>query len=111
MMLVSLSFFEMTFTVSFPFPIILALCLNYIPSTRFKKAVQNVTYAPHFISTVVMVSMLNIFFAQMMLSQPHICHMPLHTYRWRKAPASPMNRSLSRPSASRTLFTSPVLCT
>lgn len=49
---------------SFPFPIILALCLNYIPSSRFKKAVQNVTYAPHFISTVVMVSMLNIFFAQ-----------------------------------------------
>ena len=48
----------------FPFPIILALCLNYIPSKRLKKVVQNITYAPYFISTVVLVSMLNIFFAQ-----------------------------------------------
>lgn len=48
----------------FPFPIILALCLNYIPSLKFKKFVQNITYAPYFISTVVLVSMLNIFFSQ-----------------------------------------------
>lgn len=48
----------------FPFPIILALCLNYIPAVRFKKIVQNITYAPYFISTVVLVSMLTIFFSQ-----------------------------------------------
>lgn len=45
----------------FPLPIILAMCLNYIPSLRFKKLVQNVTYAPHFISLVVMVAMINNF--------------------------------------------------
>lgn len=50
--------------VGFPFPIILALCLNYVPSLRFKKLVQNVTYAPHFISSVVLVSMLSVFLGQ-----------------------------------------------
>ncbi len=49
---------------SFPLPIVLALCLNYIPSVRLKKLVQNITYAPHFVSTVVVVSILNVFFAQ-----------------------------------------------
>lgn len=47
---------------SFPLPIVLALCINYIPNERFKKIVQNITYAPHFISVVVLVSMINIFF-------------------------------------------------
>ncbi len=46
----------------FPIPIILALCLNYVPSVKFKKLVQNITYAPHFISVVVLVSMVNVFF-------------------------------------------------
>lgn len=41
--------------VTFPLPILLALLLNYIPSAKFKKSVQMVTYAPYFISTVVMV--------------------------------------------------------
>ena len=50
--------------VGFPIPIILALLLNSTPSIRFKKTVQLVTYAPHFISTVVLVSMLNVFFGQ-----------------------------------------------
>ncbi|MBD2869005.1 ABC transporter permease [Paenibacillus arenilitoris] len=40
---------------SFPFPIMLALGLNYIRHARFKKTIQMVTYAPHFISIVVMV--------------------------------------------------------
>lgn len=39
----------------FPVPIILALALNECTSVKFKKVVQMVTYAPHFISTVVMV--------------------------------------------------------
>lgn len=50
--------------IGFPFPILLALCLNYVPSLRFKKLVQNVTYAPHFISSVVLVSMLSVFLGQ-----------------------------------------------
>ncbi|MBJ6359937.1 ABC transporter permease [Paenibacillus sp. GCM10012307] len=39
----------------FPFPIILALSLNMVRNRFFKKSVQMVTYAPHFISVVVMV--------------------------------------------------------
>ncbi|WP_082562632.1 ABC transporter permease [Paenibacillus sp. Root444D2] len=38
-----------------PFPIILALSLNYVKNQLFKKSVQMITYAPHFISVVVMV--------------------------------------------------------
>lgn len=40
----------------FPIPIILALALNSTKKDRFKKTVQMTTYLPHFISTVVMVS-------------------------------------------------------
>ena len=42
----------------FPFPIILALSLNAIRHARYKKTIQMVTYAPHFISTVVMVGLI-----------------------------------------------------
>ncbi len=42
----------------FPFPIILALCLNYMGRERFKKVVQMTTYIPHFISVVVTVGLL-----------------------------------------------------
>lgn len=41
----------------FPVPIIVALSINEIKSARFKKFTQTVTYAPHFISVVVMVGM------------------------------------------------------
>ncbi|MFD0957792.1 ABC transporter permease [Paenibacillus chungangensis] len=44
--------------VGFPFPIILALSLNYVRSGRFKRSVQMITYAPHFISVVVMVGII-----------------------------------------------------
>lgn len=44
--------------LTFPLPIVLAILLNYMPSQRFKKAVQMVSYAPHFISTVVMVGII-----------------------------------------------------
>ncbi|TVY10158.1 sugar ABC transporter permease [Paenibacillus cremeus] len=42
----------------FPFPIILALSLNYVRQHWFKKTVQMITYAPHFISVVVMVGII-----------------------------------------------------
>ena len=48
----SLSFYQLI--VAFPFPIILALALNNMRNQRYKKTVQLVTYAPHFISVVVM---------------------------------------------------------
>ncbi|MDQ0878193.1 putative aldouronate transport system permease protein [Paenibacillus sp. V4I3] len=41
-----------------PFPIILALSLNYVKNQLFKKSVQLITYAPHFISVVVMVGII-----------------------------------------------------
>ncbi len=44
--------------VSFPFPILLALAVNEMRGDRFKKSVQMITYAPYFISTVVMVSII-----------------------------------------------------
>lgn len=47
----------------FPLPIIFALALNYMKNERFKKTIQMITYAPHFISTVVIVGMLLQFFA------------------------------------------------
>jgi putative aldouronate transport system permease protein len=43
---------------SFPIPIILALSLNQVRTQLFKKTVQMVTYAPYFISTVVMVGLI-----------------------------------------------------
>lgn len=45
----------------FPMPIVLALLLNEIGSKAFKKSVQMITYAPFFLSTVVMVGMLTSF--------------------------------------------------
>ena len=45
----------------FPMPIIFALLLNYITNVKLKKVVQMVTYAPHFISTVVYCGMIIIF--------------------------------------------------
>ena len=49
--------------VGFPLPIIFALTLNEVAPGRYKKLVQTVSYAPHFISTVVLVGMLNVFFS------------------------------------------------
>lgn len=47
--------------VGFPVPILLALMLNEVGGKRFKKTVQTITYAPHFISIVVLVGMLTMF--------------------------------------------------
>jgi len=51
----------LTLLVNFPAPIILALMLNEIRNGFYKKTVQMVTYAPHFISTVVMCGMIILF--------------------------------------------------
>ena len=50
-----------TLIVGFPMPIIFAVLLNEVRQQHFKKLVQTVSYAPHFISTVVLVSMLTLF--------------------------------------------------
>ena len=57
----TLSVSIVTLIFTFPLPIILALLLNQLPSLRYKKLVQTTVYAPHFISTVVMVGMIFLF--------------------------------------------------
>ena len=42
----------------FPFPIMFALGLNYVTQKQFKKTIQMFTYAPYFLSVVVVVGML-----------------------------------------------------
>lgn len=54
-----INMYELIF--AFPIAIIFALMLNQVTRLRFKKWVQTITYAPHFISTVVLVGMLFIF--------------------------------------------------
>ncbi len=44
--------------ISFPAPIVLALALHIIGGKRLKKFMQSLTYAPYFISTVVMVGII-----------------------------------------------------
>lgn len=51
----------LTLLIGFPLPIIFALLLNETKNLRFKKSVQTITYMPHFISSVVIVSILNVF--------------------------------------------------
>ncbi len=46
---------------SFPIPIILALMINQVRFRRFKRTVQTVLYAPHFISIMVVCGMIRIF--------------------------------------------------
>lgn len=45
---------------SFPISIILAIMINNIRNTRFKKLTQTVVYVPHFVSTVVLAGMIYI---------------------------------------------------
>jgi putative aldouronate transport system permease protein len=51
-----ISVYELIF--GFPAPILFALLLNEIRGTLFKRAIQTVTYLPHFISTMVISGMI-----------------------------------------------------
>ncbi len=57
-----ISFYQIL--AGFPIPIIFALMLNEVLNKHYKKLVQLVSYALHFISIVVVVGMLDIFFSQ-----------------------------------------------
>lgn len=48
---------------AFPIPIIFALLLNQIRSLKAKKAIQTISYAPYFMSNVVVVSLITVFFS------------------------------------------------
>ena len=56
-----LSINVLVMTLGFVAPIILALALNEVRNRFFKRSVQMITYFPHFISTVVMASMIILF--------------------------------------------------
>lgn len=56
---IGISFYQLI--AGFPIPIILALLLNQTRNQKYKKFVQTVTYAPHFISIVVLAGMMYIF--------------------------------------------------
>jgi putative aldouronate transport system permease protein len=45
----------------FPIPVVLALIMNSTRSRKFKRVLQTVTYLPHFISTVVFVTIIMLF--------------------------------------------------
>lgn len=51
-----LSFYNIA--AGFPVPIILAILIHYCPLPKFRRSVQLITYAPHFISVVVMVGII-----------------------------------------------------
>ncbi len=54
----TLSLSLMSLIITFPLPIALALLFNELHSQKLKKVVQTITYAPHFVSTVVVVGMM-----------------------------------------------------
>jgi putative aldouronate transport system permease protein len=49
--------------IGFPLPIIFALMMNQIRHEKYKRFVQTVVYAPHFISVVVLAGMIYVFFS------------------------------------------------
>lgn len=49
---------------TFPCAIVFALMVNEVKNTKFKKAVQMISYMPYFLSTVVVCSMISLFFNQ-----------------------------------------------
>ena len=48
----------------FPAPIVLAIIINQIKNSKWKRTLQTTVYIPYFISVVVLVSMLNVLFAK-----------------------------------------------
>lgn len=54
----SINFYSLV--IGFPIPVIFALLLNEIKYNRYKKLIQNITYLPHFLSAVVIVSVLQL---------------------------------------------------
>ncbi|HML47302.1 MAG TPA: ABC transporter permease subunit [Clostridia bacterium] len=58
---VLISFYKLV--IGFPAPILLALLMNEVRHVKFKKAVQTITYLPHFLSWVILAGILTEFFS------------------------------------------------
>ncbi|NLO35464.1 MAG: sugar ABC transporter permease [Clostridiaceae bacterium] len=59
---VTISFAGLIF--GFPVPIVFALMINEVKNAKFKKSVQTISYMPHFISLVVVCSMIRLFVSE-----------------------------------------------
>lgn len=78
--------------IGFPAPIIVALMLNEVRSTKYKRTLQTVMYLPHFLSWVVVGSLVFMFFApesgvlsqmwKSMTGSPINIMMDPKTFRW-----------------------------
>ena len=53
----------LTLVVGFPVPIIFALLLNQIRGGKLRKTIQTISYAPYFLSTVIIVSIISLLFS------------------------------------------------
>ena len=49
--------------ISFPIPVIFALLLNQVRSNKARKAVQTISYAPYFLSNVILVCIMQMLFS------------------------------------------------
>lgn len=52
-----------TLLIGFPIPVVFALLLNQISRTRVRKTIQTITYAPYFMSNVVILSIITVMFS------------------------------------------------
>lgn len=52
-----------TLVIGFPIPVIFALLLNQIQRTGLRKTIQTITYAPYFMSNVVILSIITVMFS------------------------------------------------
>lgn len=53
----------LTLAVGFPIPIIFALLLNQIRHAKLRKTIQTISYAPYFLSNVIIVSLISMLFS------------------------------------------------
>ena len=63
------------FIIGFPLPIIISLMLNSLKTRKTAKWLQTIFTAPHFISLVVLVGMLTLFFGRYGLVNNIVAHM------------------------------------
>lgn len=53
----------LSLVIAFPVPILFALLLNQVKNAGMRKAVQTISYAPYFLSSVIIISIINLLFS------------------------------------------------
>jgi putative aldouronate transport system permease protein len=72
--------------LGFPAPILLALLLNETKSGFYRRFVQTVSYMPYFLSTVIVVGLLNLFFSSDGLVNSALSHFSVKTVMFMQDP-------------------------